>query len=83
MCLAIPAKIIELCSDNLAIVDLAGVQKEISISLVDGVKVGDYVIVHVGYALQIVNEEEAKQTLSIFAKSGILEEARIESLGGV
>ena len=50
MCLAIPAQVVELRPDDNALVDLAGVKKEISLALLDGVAVGDYVIVHVGYA---------------------------------
>ena len=51
MCLAIPARVVELPAADGAIVDLGGVRKEISLALVDDVAVGDYVIVHVGYAL--------------------------------
>ncbi len=51
MCLAIPVKIVEVGAGDTAIVDLGGVRKEISLALVDDVQVGDYVIVHVGYAL--------------------------------
>lgn len=82
MCLAIPAKIIKLTAQDNAIVDLAGVQKEISLALVSDIKVDDYVIVHVGYALQKVDEEEALATLAIFAKTGILEEAQTEINAG-
>jgi hydrogenase expression/formation protein HypC len=68
MCLAIPARIEELTTPGNAIVNLGGVRKEISLSLLDEVAVGDYVIVHVGYALQKLDEEEALQTLSLFAQ---------------
>ena len=51
MCLAIPVRVVELRDEATAIVDLDGVRKEISLALVDGVEVGDYVILHVGYAL--------------------------------
>jgi len=70
MCLAIPAQIVELRDGDNAVVDLAGVRKEISLSLVDGVAVGDYVIVHVGYALNKLDPEEAEQTLRLFAEMG-------------
>ncbi|MBI2313523.1 MAG: HypC/HybG/HupF family hydrogenase formation chaperone [Betaproteobacteria bacterium] len=68
MCLAIPAQVVEINGSDLAIVDLAGVRKEISLSLVDGVEPGDYVIVHVGYALQKLDAEEAERTLAMFAE---------------
>jgi hydrogenase expression/formation protein HypC len=67
MCLAIPAKVVELRDNDLALIDLAGVRKEISLALVDDVWPGDYVIVHVGYALQKVDAEEARKTLELFA----------------
>lgn len=66
MCLAIPALVVELRPDDGAVVDLAGVRKEISLALVDGVTVGDYVIVHVGYALNRLDPDEAQKTLALF-----------------
>ncbi len=70
MCLAIPAQVIELRDGDNAVVDLAGVKKEISLSLVEEVAVGDYVIVHVGYALNKLDPEEAAKTLALFAEMG-------------
>ncbi len=67
MCLAIPAKVVELRDGDQAVIDLAGVRKEISLALVDDVWPGDYVIVHVGYALQKLDPEEAARTLELFA----------------
>jgi hydrogenase expression/formation protein HypC len=72
MCLAIPAQVVELREGDNAVVDLAGVRKEISLSLVDNVAVGDYVIVHVGYALNKLDPEEAEKTLKLFAEMGAL-----------
>lgn len=70
MCLAIPACIQQLVGNDAAIVNLGGVKKEISLALVDEVAVGDYVIVHVGYALQKLDREEAERTLALFAELG-------------
>lgn len=70
MCLAIPALVVELLPDDMARIDLDGVRKVISLSLVEGAKVGDYVIVHVGYALQLLDPDEAAQTLALFAQLG-------------
>jgi len=67
MCLAIPAKVVELRDGDLAVIDLGGVRKEISLALVEGVVPGDFVIVHVGYALQKLDPEEAEKTLALFA----------------
>ena len=68
MCLAIPARIVELGADDRAVVDLAGVRKEISLALVDNIAVGDYVIVHVGFALHKLDVHEAERTLALFAE---------------
>ena len=59
--------------DN-AVFDLAGVRKELSLSLVENVALGDYVIVHVGYALNKLDPEEAAQTLALFAELGQLDD---------
>ncbi|MDP3440731.1 MAG: HypC/HybG/HupF family hydrogenase formation chaperone [Azonexus sp.] len=73
MCLAIPAQVVELREGDNAVVDLAGVRKEISLALVDNVAVGDYVIVHVGYALNKLDPEEAAKTLALFVELGQLD----------
>jgi len=65
MCLALPARIVELRGDDSALVDLAGVRRPVSLALVDGVGVGDYVIVHVGYALSRLDPAEAERTLAL------------------
>jgi len=71
MCLAIPTRVVELLPGNQAVVDLGGVRKTISLELVDDVAVGDYVIVHVGYALTRLDPEEAAQTLALMAEAGL------------
>lgn len=76
MCLAMPARVVEIREGDLAVVDLAGVRKEVSLALVDDVAVGDYVILHVGYALQKLDTDEAEKTLALFAEmvaSGLAE----------
>ena len=70
MCLAIPARVVELPEEDMAIVELGGVRKEVSLALVDGVAVGDYVIVHVGFALSRLDADEAAKTLALFAEMG-------------
>jgi hydrogenase expression/formation protein HypC len=75
MCLAIPARVEQLVDQDQAIVDLGGVQKQISTALLESVAVGDYVIVHVGYALNRLDPVEAEKTLQLFAElGGVLEE---------
>ncbi|MDO9227061.1 MAG: HypC/HybG/HupF family hydrogenase formation chaperone [Pseudomonadota bacterium] len=75
MCLAIPARVVEIKENDQAIVDLGGVRKDISLALVEGVVVGDYVIVHVGYALTLLDPEEAEKTLALMAEAGLMEQA--------
>ena len=75
MCLAIPARVVEVQENDVAIVDLGGVRKDISLALVEGVAVGDYVIVHVGYALTRLDPEEAAKTLVLMAEAGLMEQA--------
>jgi len=67
MCLAIPARVVDIRDAYHATVDAGGVRKEISLALVDGIEVGDYVIVHVGYALHKLDADEAEKTLALFA----------------
>ncbi len=73
MCLALPVRIVELRENELGIVDLGGVRREISLAMVDDVQVGDYVIVHVGYALSKLDTEEAERTLRLFAEMGAMQ----------
>jgi hydrogenase expression/formation protein HypC len=76
MCLALPVKVVELGTgpgEDWAIVDLGGVRKEISLALLDDVKVGDYVILHVGFALSKLDPEEAEKTLALFAEMAAAE----------
>jgi hydrogenase expression/formation protein HypC len=75
MCLAIPARVVEIQENDVAIVDLGGVRKDISLALLEDVAVGDYVIVHVGYALTRLDAEEAAKTLALMAEAGLMEQA--------
>ena len=70
MCLAIPVRVAELLDNDMAIADVGGVRKEISLHLVEGVSPGDYVILHVGYAIARLDEAEALKTLALFEQMG-------------
>lgn len=72
MCLAIPAEVTELLPDGMARVTLDGVSKAVSIALVDDAAVGDYVVIHVGYALTKIDPDEARRTLALLAEAGAL-----------
>jgi hydrogenase expression/formation protein HypC len=71
MCLALPARVVEVTGPETARIELGGVRKEISIALVDDVAVGDYLIVHAGYALTRLDPDEAQKTLALFAEAGL------------
>lgn len=65
MCLAVPAQVVSIEDDQMATVELSGVSRKVSLDLVPQTKVGDYVIVHVGFAIQRLDEVEAQKTLSL------------------
>lgn len=65
MCLAIPARIAAVDEDNLATVDILGVTRRVSIDLTPQAGVGDYVLVHAGFAIEVVDEQQAQETLDL------------------
>ncbi len=67
MCLAIPARVVEILDDHKALVDLQGNTREVSTFLVPGVKEGDYLLLHAGAGLEIIDEVEALETLRIIS----------------
>ena len=83
MCLAVPGKIVSIEGDDPILrdgkVDFGGVVKRVNLSLVPEAKIGDYVVVHVGLALSIVDEEEAKQVFEFLKTMGELSEIEGES----
>jgi hydrogenase expression/formation protein HypC len=84
MCLAIPGRIIEVVDEGnrLARVDVAGVHRNVNIGLLDadGVQAGDWVLIHVGFALSQVDEEEAQATLKLLRGMGAEYEQELEEL---
>lgn len=76
MCLALPAQVVSIDeTTDMATVALGEVKREVSLALVEDVQVNDYVLIHVGYALNKVSVEEAEKTLALFAEAGLLEDA--------
>jgi hydrogenase expression/formation protein HypC len=65
MCVAVPMQIKKIKEDK-GIVDIGGVEREVGLQLLKDVKVGDYIIVHAGFAIQKLDEEDAKETLALF-----------------
>lgn len=68
MCLALPALLVTLLPDQEAVVDLGGVRKTVNVALVPEAVPGDYVIVHVGHAIGMIDPVEAERTLALFAE---------------
>ncbi len=65
MCLSIPAKVLSVEEEEMARVSVRGVETRVSLQLVDDIQPGDYVLVHTGFALQKLSEEEARESLKI------------------
>ncbi len=76
MCLAVPAKILAITPDQLATVDFGGVQRVISVQLLPEARVGDYVLIHTGFAIGVIDETEAQETLSLLRE---MEEAALNT----
>ncbi|MHC4308172.1 MAG: HypC/HybG/HupF family hydrogenase formation chaperone [Planctomycetota bacterium] len=66
MCVAVPGEIVALGPDQSAVVDFGGTRRTVSVALLDGAEVGDFVVVHAGFALHRVDPEEARETLELF-----------------
>ena len=76
MCLAVPARVIELLGDQWAETEVGGIRSRVSIALIDAVSVGDYLIVHAGFAITRLDVEEAEKTLALFAEIAVHLEGR-------
>lgn len=76
MCLAIPGKIVEITDEenHIAKVEVGGVRRGVNIGMLDDVQVGDYVLVHVGFALSRLDEKEAAETLRVLRELGLYQE---------
>jgi len=77
MCLAIPGKVVGIAEENglrMGRVDFGGIIKRVCLDYVPELEIGDYTIVHVGFALSRIDEEEAQRTLAVFAQMGVLDE---------
>jgi hydrogenase expression/formation protein HypC len=66
MCLAIPARVLEVRGDSAKVDFGKGTVKTVNVALLDGVRVGQYVIVHAGFAIQVMDESEARKTLDLW-----------------
>jgi hydrogenase expression/formation protein HypC len=88
MCLAIPGQVLEIVdeSNRLAKIDVAGVKRNVNVGLLDGegggVEVGDWVLIHVGFAISKVDEAEAEATLKLLEEAGAEYEQELDELKG-
>ena len=81
MCLAIPAQIVEMKDDNMVEVNILGVIRDASIDLTPQAQVGDYVLIHAGFSIEIVSEEEASETLDLIRSiPELIDDVPIEGL---
>ena len=82
MCLAIPGRILEIVDEpnRLAKVDVAGVLRNVNVGLLDDAQPGDWVLIHVGFALSKVDEDEAQGTLDLLRRMGEAFEQELEDL---
>ena len=75
MCLAVPARVVAIDAvSDMATIALGEVQKDISIALVDDLAIDDYVLVHVGFALNKISQAEARRTLELMSEAGVIPE---------
>ena len=75
MCLAIPTQVMEIDENGIATVELGGVNRQVSLIMTPDAKVGDYVLVHTGYAITLMDPEEAEASLETFAELARIQEA--------
>ena len=84
MCLAVPGRIVDVYDDRgtrMAMIDFDGIRKEVCLAYLPDAEVGDYAIVHVGFAISKVDEARALESLAIFAELGVLEEELAQERG--
>ncbi len=74
MCLAVPAEVVEIHRFDVATIEVGGARKKVSLALVDDVRTGDFVLVHAGFAIDKIDEEEAARTMRLLEELGVLDE---------
>ena len=81
MCLAIPTRIKTIDENRVALVELGGVERQVSLIMTPEARVGDYVLVHTGYAISLMDEDEAQASLEVFAELARIQEEMDQGLG--
>ena len=77
MCLAIPAKIVDVNENRMAQVDIMGVSRHVSLDLVPEANVDDFVLVHAGFAIQVIDQQAAEETLELLKTLDMFDEAEV------
>jgi hydrogenase expression/formation protein HypC len=77
MCLAIPAKVMSINENRMAQVDIMGVSRHVSLDLVPEAGEGDFVLVHAGFAIQVIDQEAAEETLELLRTMDMFDEAEV------
>ena len=70
MCLAVPMKLVEVRDDGTGIADLDGARSEVNVTLLDKPEIGNYVIIHAGFAIETLDEKEANARIALFQEIG-------------
>lgn len=83
MCLAIPARVVEINENRMAQVDIMGVTRKVSLDLVPDAAAEDFVLVHAGFAIQVIDEADAKETLDLLLQMDMFSEGELASEGFV
>ncbi|MDM8300323.1 HypC/HybG/HupF family hydrogenase formation chaperone [Collinsella tanakaei] len=82
MCLAVPGKIVSMTQDGSAVADMLGARREVSLRLVPDAALGDYVLVHAGFAIQVIDPQEAAETIALMRELDELVEEELPGAAG-
>lgn len=82
MCLAVPGKIVSMAQDGSAVADMLGARREVSLRLVPDAALGDYVLVHAGFAIQVIDPQEAAETIALMRELDELVEEELPGAAG-
>lgn len=82
MCLAVPGKIVSMAQDGGAVADMLGARREVSLRLVPDAALGDYVLVHAGFAIQVIDPHEAAETIALMRELDELVEEELPGAAG-
>ena len=73
MCIAVPMEVVEINDNNMGVAELNGVKRDVGFMLLEDINLGDWVLIHAGFAISRLNREEAEETLSLLKQAELLE----------